>query len=74
MRLKEFIDNSADQETPKGRIIRAIDLAKDQMDMEMCVSLIAGASSEMDNDDLMFIKGYFDKKWSSMQSQHRKIQ
>ncbi len=74
MRLREYIDKSFDQESHKARLMRAINFAKDNEDMEQVVALIASASQEMENDDLMQVQQIFDKKWGIMSSQKRKIQ
>ena len=61
MRLTEFIDKRSKDEI-RGDLIRAIDLANDGVDIQEVVALIAGASQELDNDELLFIQDYFDKK------------
>jgi hypothetical protein len=61
MRLREFIDKRSKDEI-RGDLIRAIDLANDGVDIQEVVALIAGASQELDNDELLFIQDYFDKK------------
>lgn len=68
MRLKEYIDKSADEETPKGRLMRAIDLSKDAMDLEMVASLMVSMQDEMDDEDLMQVKQHFDRKSQMFQS------
>lgn len=61
MRLREFIDKRSKSEI-RGDLMRAIDLANDGVDIQEVVALIAGASQELDNDELLFIQDYFDKK------------
>jgi hypothetical protein len=74
MKLREYLDKSEEQEDPKSRIIRAIDLAKDQMDLEMALSLLASANDKMTDDDIMMVKQHFDAKYNIMKSQHRSLQ
>jgi hypothetical protein len=74
MRLKEYIDKSTEQEDPKALIMRAINTSKDAQDLEQSLALFTSLSQDMDNDDVMFIKQYFDEVWAKMQSQIRKIQ
>ena len=74
MRLKEYIDKSLEQEDPKSLIMRAIETSKDAMDLEQTAALITSLSQNMDNDDLMFVKEYFDKAWAKFNSQVRKVQ
>jgi len=61
VKLREFIDKRSKSEI-RGDLIRAIDLANDGVDIQEVVALIAGASQELDNDELLFIQDYFDKK------------
>lgn len=74
MRLREYIDKSAEEETPRGRLMRAIDLSKDQEDLEMAASLIASMADELDDGELMDIQQHWDRKNQIYQSQHRKLQ
>lgn len=74
MRLREYIDKSTDQEDPKSLSIRAIDMAKDAMDLEQALALFTSLSQNMDDEDINFVKQYFDKAWTKFQSQVRKIQ
>jgi hypothetical protein len=73
MRLREFIEKKT-QEELRGDLIRAIDLSKDTEDMMQAVALITSASQELDNDTLIFVQDYFDKKWGAMRSQVRSVQ
>jgi hypothetical protein len=72
MRLREFIEKKT-QEELKGDLIRAIDLAKDTEDMMQATALITSASNDLDNDTLLFVSDYFDKKWTSMRMQVRSV-
>ncbi len=74
MRLKEYIDNSLEQEDPKSLLIRAIDTSKDAMDLEQVAALIASLSQNMTDEDLIFVKQYYEKSWAKFQSQIRKVQ
>jgi len=74
MRLREYIDNSFEQQDPKALLMRAIDTCKDETDIQQIVSLIASLSQDMDNDDLIFVKQYFERMWEKFQSQIRSIQ
>jgi len=67
MRLREFIEKSKDE--LRGELIRAIDLIQDGVDIQEVVALIAGASQELDHDDLLFIQKHFDDKVGYMKSQ-----
>lgn len=73
MRLREFIEKSKDE--LRGDLIRAIDLIHDGVDLQEVVALIAGASQQLDHDDLLFIQKYFDDKvgYMKLQPQIRKI-
>jgi hypothetical protein len=72
MRLREFIEKKT-QEELRGDLIRAIDLSKDTEDMMQAVALITSASQELENDTLIFVQHYFDKKWGNMRSQVRSV-
>ena len=61
MRLKEFIEKRSKDQI-RGDLIRAIDLANDGADIQQVVALIASASQELDNDELLNIQDYLDKK------------
>ena len=74
MRLKEYIDNSLEQEDPKSLLMRAIDTAKDAQDLEMTAALIASLSQNMEDDDILFVTQHFDKQWARFQSQVRQVQ
>lgn len=74
MRLREYIDKSAEEENPRGRLMRAIDLSKDQMDLEMAMSLIASMQDKLSDEDLMLVKQHLDQKFQIFQSQKRKLQ
>ena len=73
MRLKEYIDRSVEQESPKALVIRAIDMSKDAMDLEQSLALFTSLSQNMEDDDILFVKQYFDKAWTKFQSQIRKV-
>jgi len=60
MRLREFIQKPKDD--LRGDLIRAIDLANDGVDLQQVVALIASASDELGDDDLLFVQDYMDKK------------
>jgi hypothetical protein len=60
MRLREFIQKSKDD--LRGDLIRAIDLANDGVDIQQVVALISSAVEELDDDDILFIQDYLDKK------------
>lgn len=74
MKLKEYIDNSLEQEDPKSLLMRAIDTAKDVQDLEMTAALITSLSQNMEDDDILFVKQHFDKQWAIFQSQVRQVQ
>lgn len=67
MRLREFIEKSKDE--LRGELVRAIDLIRDGVDVQEVVALIAGASQDLDHDDLLFIQKHFDDKVGYMKSQ-----
>ena len=73
MRLREFIQKEKSQNELRGDLIRAIDLSKDAEDMMQATALITSASQDLDNDTLMFVKEYFDKKWTAMRLQVRSV-
>jgi hypothetical protein len=41
--------------------------------MMQAVALITSASQELENDTLIFVQHYFDKKWGNMRSQVRSV-
>ncbi len=68
MRLKEFIEKKTTDEL-RGELVRAIDLIHNGVDIQVVVALIAGASEDLDHDDLLFIQKHFDDKVGYMKSQ-----
>jgi len=73
MKLREYIDKSLEQETPKALIIRSIDLSRTVEDLQKSIALMSSLSQDMDNDDLIFVKQYLDKAWVKFQGQSGRV-